>query len=48
MSGESTARGLIDTDIVILLGALDPDELPEENDFAGLTELVDVRHVRRP
>ncbi|MFF0721024.1 type II toxin-antitoxin system VapC family toxin [Micromonospora sp. NPDC003816] len=37
MSGESTTRGLIDTNIVILLGALDPDELPEEMVISAVT-----------
>ncbi|QKW15691.1 type II toxin-antitoxin system VapC family toxin [Verrucosispora sp. NA02020] len=37
MSGETTARGLIDTNIVILLGALDPDELPEEMVISAVT-----------
>ncbi|MFI7081523.1 type II toxin-antitoxin system VapC family toxin [Micromonospora sp. NPDC049903] len=37
MSGETAARGLIDTNIVILLGALDPDELPEEMVISAVT-----------
>ncbi|MER5455706.1 type II toxin-antitoxin system VapC family toxin [Micromonospora sp. NPDC002389] len=37
MSGETAARGLIDTNIVILLGTLDPDELPEEMVISAVT-----------
>ncbi|WFE47163.1 type II toxin-antitoxin system VapC family toxin [Verrucosispora sp. WMMD1129] len=38
MSGDSSAgRGLIDTNIVIHLGALDPQELPEEMVISAVT-----------
>ncbi|MEV6694001.1 type II toxin-antitoxin system VapC family toxin [Micromonospora sp. NPDC051196] len=37
MSGDSPTRGLIDTNIVIHLGALDPDELPEEMVISAVT-----------
>ncbi|MFG2061469.1 MULTISPECIES: type II toxin-antitoxin system VapC family toxin [unclassified Micromonospora] len=37
MSGDSPVRGLIDTNIVIHLAALDPDELPEEMVISAVT-----------
>ncbi|GIJ25453.1 hypothetical protein Vqi01_06150 [Micromonospora qiuiae] len=37
MSGDSPTRGLIDTNIVIHLGGLDPDELPEEMVISAVT-----------
>ncbi|MFI7488422.1 type II toxin-antitoxin system VapC family toxin [Micromonospora echinaurantiaca] len=37
MSGDSPVRGLIDTNIVIHLGALDPQELPEELVISAVT-----------
>ena len=37
MSGDAPSRGLIDTNIVILLGALQPDELPEEMVISAVT-----------
>ncbi|WP_405099222.1 type II toxin-antitoxin system VapC family toxin [Micromonospora sp. NBC_01412] len=37
MSGEALARGLIDTNIVIHLAALDPHQLPEEMVISAVT-----------
>lgn len=37
MSGDAPSRGLIDTNILILLGALEPDELPEEMVISAVT-----------
>jgi len=37
VSGDPPTRGLIDTDIVTLLGRLDPEELPDELVISAVT-----------
>ena len=46
MSGDAPSRGLIDTNILILLGALEPDELPEEMVISAVKmELLRARRL---
>lgn len=50
MNGEQYPRGLIDTNVVILRGRIDPDDLPDEMAISAITlaELSAGPHEVRP